>query len=153
MAGYGLAPYGTGLYGYATPPPSLTDNVAWAVGDRTVRIRLTAEPQHISSALNGDALNPNTWEIRQGLTTFYYVIAVTQVDAFTYDIRTLAPFPSHLTTLTLVSFDLKTATGYPFPLIELDFLGCLAAATSTVERANMSKGFALKDLLNQVGSV
>lgn len=153
MSGYGLAPYGTGVYGYATPPPSLTANVAWAVGDRTVRVRLSAEPQHISSALTGDALNPATWEVRQGLEVFYFVIAVTQVDAFTYDIRTLAPFPSYLTTLSVLSFDLKTVTGYPFPLIELEFLGCAAAAASTFERQSMSKGYALRDLQNKVGTV
>lgn len=153
MSGYGLAPYGTGVYGYATPPPSLTANVAWAVGDRTVRVRLLAEPQHTSSALYGDALNPNTWEVREGLSVFYFVIAVTEVDAFTYDIRMFSPLPSYLTTLTLVSSDLLTVTGYPFPSLYLDFLGCAAASSSTFERQSMSKGYALKDLQNRVGAV
>lgn len=152
MAGYGLAPYGIGMYGYATPPPSLTANVAWAVGDRTVRVKLSAEPLHSNPTVPGDALNPTTWEVVIPTIEYFSVISVVEVDAFTYDIRTLGPFPSYLYTLTVRSDNLLTVTGYPFPLLSLEFSGCNASATSTAERQSMSKGYALKDLLNKVGA-
>lgn len=152
MAGYGIAPYGIGVYGYATPPPSLVGNFAWAVGSHVVRVQLSAIPAHVSPVESQDALNPESWTVQlPDFSRTWNLLSVTQVDPYTYDIRTLEPLASSLVTLQ-VTGSLVTDTGYPFPFIELPFQGCQPSATSTVEKRAAASGFALVDIRNGVGA-
>ena len=152
MSGYGLSPYGIGIYGYATPPPSLVDNSAWAAGSHVVRVKLSAIPAHVSPVEPGDALNPGSWEVRTpDLVRFWTVLAVSEVDPFTYDIRVLSQLATPLIELEILG-DLVTDTGFPFPLVQLPFRGCQPSATSTVEKRSAASGFALVDIRNGVGS-
>ncbi len=151
MSGYGLAPYGLGLYGYATPPPSLVDNFAWATGTRVVRVTLSAEPMHQNALGEGDALNPATWTISTTGGQTWPVLSVALVDAFTYDILVLGALPNFLTALKLVTTTLVTVTGFPFPILELPFQGCGLAATSTYDKQNTASGYAIRDIRNTVG--
>lgn len=151
MSGYGLAPYGLGLYGYSTPPPSLVENFAYATGTRVVRVTLSAEPMHQNALGNGDALNPATWTISTTGGQTWPILSVALVDDFTFDILVLGALPNFLTSLTLATSTLVTVTGFPFPALVLPFQGCGLAATSTYDKQNTASGYAVQDLRNSVG--
>lgn len=149
MSGYGILPYGAGYWGTGVSIVPTAEANAFAVGDRKVRIVLAFEPLHESSTNEGDALNPRTWSITDlGSGKVYTVMAVTMVDAFTYDLVTFEVFPNHYGTLELKTATLIAANGIPFPTIEEQFGGAYLAAANTNELLAAAQGFGIKDIAN-----
>ena len=58
---WGTGGWGTGPWGGTGLPLSIA--AAYAVTKRTIRVEFTAEPQHLSGFLAGDATNPKTWSV------------------------------------------------------------------------------------------
>lgn len=149
MSGYGIAPYGTGLYGYATPPPPMEFTRVFAVSDRVVQVTLSVEPMHLASTGAGDALNPSTWSITVVSTGRVLTpIAVEMVDAFTYNILTLQSFASALVDMQLATSTLLDSNSVPFPALSATFKGAYASNDATHDTRTAASGYALSDLAN-----
>lgn len=83
--GWGLGPWGLGLFGGLPGPLSVVS--ALATTTRTVRVVLTTTPLSASTTASGDALNPDTWSVTRLDTGFAFTVAsIDQVDAVTFDI-------------------------------------------------------------------
>ncbi len=150
MSGYGIAPYGTGLYGYATPPPPMEFTRVVAVSDRVVQVVLSVEPLHLASTGAGDALNPSTWSITVVSTGRVLTpIAVEMVDAFTYNILTLQSFASALVDMQLATSTLLDSNSVPFPALSATFKGAYASNDATHDTRTAASGYALSDLANK----
>ena len=154
MSGYGIAPYGTGLYGFVTPPPPMEFARLFAVSDRVVQAVLSVEPLHLSSTATGDALNPATWNVFVPSTgRILTPIAVEMVDAYTYNILTLESFESSLTQMRLTSSTLLDYNRVPFPFLTGDFAGAYASNTSTNDKRTAASGYALIDIANKTTGI
>lgn len=150
MSGYGISPYGTGLYGYATPPPPMEFTRVFAVSDRVVQVVLSVEPMHLASTGAGDALNPSTWSITVVSTGRVLTpIAVEMIDAFTYNILTLQSFDSALVDLQLTTSTLLDSNSVPFPALSATFKGAYASNDATHDTRTAASGYALSDLANK----
>lgn len=151
MSGYGIAPYGTGLFGYATPPPPMTFASVFAISDRVVQVKLTVEPLHSSTTGDGDAVNPSTWQISVPSTGRVLTpISVEMVDAFTYNILTLQTFAPAQIDMLLVTSSLKDTNQIPFPTLSAPFKGALASNAASDEKRTAASGYALSDIANKV---
>ena len=149
MSGYGTQLYGVGSWGLNGSSLPVAGAMAYAVGDRKVRVILDSEPQHSGSTLTGDALNPRTWTITEPATgKVWTVMSVAMVDKFTYDLVTLEIFPNHFGTLELETTTLIAITGLPFPTITETFNGAYLDANSTDQKRTTARGYSPKDLLN-----
>jgi hypothetical protein len=150
VSGYGISPYGTGLYGYATPPPPMEFTRVVAVSDRVVQVVLSVEPLHLASTGAGDALNPSTWGITVPSTGRVLTpIAVEMIDAFTYNILTLQSFDSALVDLQLTTSTLLDSNSVPFPALSAIFKGAYASTDATNDKRTAASGYALSDLANK----
>lgn len=70
---------------------------AYAIATHTIRVLLSAEPQHTSAFLVGDALNPSTWTVQRLADGFAFtVIGVVMHDSTTADVTVLEALGSHL---------------------------------------------------------
>lgn len=146
-AGWGLDPYGSGPWGGAT---TLSIASAFAVSIRTVRVLLTAEPVHLSPTGNGDALNPETWQVfRLDTGAPFTPIEVDEVDPFTYDINVLENFAPFLVMHQVSSSSLVQIGGLPITDPKAaTFPGAQADKVST-PAAQLAQRRQLQDLLNQ----
>ena len=148
-AGFGIAPFGLGLFGYVTPPPPMGITTAYAVSNRVVRVVLTTSPLHQSATGTGDAINPKTWAITVPTTgRILTPMAVTVVDSLTYDILTLQIFERPTVSMQVSTTTLVDPGGVPFPALTQDFLGSYQASTATNDKRASSAGYAIKDLTN-----
>jgi len=148
--GYGVSPWGTGYWGDGNAEISTgSDGVAYAVGNRVVRVNLAVEPLHVSTSGTGDALNPRTWKI-QNLATgqVWTLMAVKMLTDTSYEILTLEPLPKHFTELELSTVGLRDVIQTPFSSMEFLFNGCYLASENTPETALASKGITQTDLFN-----
>ncbi len=149
MSGYGTQIYGVGSWGLNGSSLPVAGAMAYAVGDRKVRVILDSEPQHSGSTLTGDALNPRTWTITEPATgKVWTVMSVAMVDKFTYDLVTLEIFPDHFGSLELETTTLIAITGLPFPTITETFTGAYLDANSTDQKRTTARGYSPKDLAN-----
>ncbi len=145
-------PWGLGSWGTSYDSGIVESNgLAYAVGDRVVRVELTAEPLHFSNTGEGDALNPRTWRIQDPATgRLWTLLSVRQVDSKTFEILTLESLPKHFTELELASFDLVTVLGVPFPTLQFLFNGCYLAANNTSDSRLTANGVVQKDITNAI---
>lgn len=148
--GYGLAPWGTGYWGEGILAALEEGGVAYAVGDRVVRVELLTEPLHTNSTSVGSAINPRTWAITDPASgKSWTVMAVKDVSAKVYNILTLEPLPKHFTTLQLSTSTLKNSLGIPFATLELSFNGAYLDVNNSNEARTAARGYLLQDLANQ----
>lgn len=149
-AGYGLSPWGTGYWGEGILSSLEEGGIAYAVGDRVVRIELVTEPLHTNTTALGSALNPRTWTITDPASSkSWTVMAVKQIQPNVYDILTLEPLPKHFTNLKLSTSTLKSITGISFATLDFDFNGAYLDINNSNEARSASRGYLLQDLANQ----
>jgi hypothetical protein len=124
---WGDGPWG-GFGGEASGP--LTVQGALATSTNTVLVTLTAPPLVMSPIGTGDALNPGTWFVTRSDTGFAFtVIAVRQVDAYQFELRTLEILAGWRVTHTAGSSTLTDGAGNPLsPPTTATFPGVEAAA-------------------------
>lgn len=88
-------------YSDAPAPAPPFANVAYAISDRAVRVKVNnpanMPPVHVSSTGAGDALNPRSWGVIQEFDGYsggrpLTCMSVLKVDQFTYDLLLLEPF-------------------------------------------------------------
>lgn len=98
---------------------------AWAISTHSVRVILSAEPQHTSQFLPGDALHPSTWHVERLTDGFAYtVIGVTMPDDVTVDLILLEALGNHLVTHAVEASGLLGAGGSQAgSLLEGTFVG------------------------------
>lgn len=150
LVGYGVSPWGSGSWGsigYTAPGFNL--GKAYAVGDRIVRVALSAEPMHLSVTGTGDALNPRTWSVQDPATgRVWTLLSVRPTDDSTYDLLTLETLPKHFTQLVVSSDTLLAQDRVPFPTVQFFFNGCYLAVNNTAESKLAANGVIQKDLTN-----
>lgn len=143
---YGLD--GWGLFDSWGDPQSsiiVPAGTAFASSTNTVRVNLGAAVKDESPLVVGDVYNPRTWAVRRMDTDKQFtVLAVRNVEEFTYDILTLEPFGSHFTEHELSTQTLQDETGSligePRAWI---FVGVLESVTTPMKRR-----YAVRDLAN-----
>ncbi len=147
-------PWGLGSWGTSYDSGIVESNgLAYAVGDRVVRVELTVEPLHTSTSGSGDALNPKSWKIENPATgQLWTLMAVRMVSAQIYEILTFEQLPKHFTELKLSSVGLRDVLQVPLPLLEFLFNGCYRASENTPEASLVAKGVTQRDLYNAMTS-
>ena len=124
---WGTSSYGLSVWGTAVlPAPAVLSAIA--TSERTVEVRLSSAALANSQIGRGDALNPQSWDVRDFVSgETFHVIAVRKISADTFELYTLFKFGNfkviHLVDATAV---LKS-TGIPYGSpTTFQFLGCAA---------------------------
>lgn len=94
FSGYGISPYGTGIYGL---PASMSLQFAIASSIRRVEVHLSSPPQAKGKTVSGDALNPNSWSVRR-LDTMqsFFILKVERLSSTIFELylmKTLGEYP------------------------------------------------------------
>jgi hypothetical protein len=140
MPGWGTGPWGTGPWSGAS---AFAISGAVAISTRTVRVTLTSEPQHLSSAAPGDALNPSTWTIvRRDTGVAFTVLSIvdsgTTAPSTVFDVTVLEDLAPHLVTHRVSSLTLRSAGGATIGLPNFaDFDGVVVASTAPTRTAQI----------------
>lgn len=145
---YGTGTYGTGSWG-GLPLELELSLMAYAVGDRILRVEMSVEPRHVSTTGPGDALNPRMWRIYNPATAKgWTILTVKQISETVYELLTLESFPKHQQTLRVQVTTLISYLGSPLPTAYADFNGCYLNAANTQDAKTAAYGFYIQDLTN-----
>lgn len=145
---YGTGTYGTGAWG-GLPTDLELELVAYAVGDRLLRIELSMEPRHRSTTGPGDVLNPRSWRVLNQQTGIQWtILSVKQISETVYELITLESFPKYQQTLTVQTIGMMSHTGSPFPTASADFNGCYLNVSNTQDAQTAARGYYIQDLTN-----
>lgn len=107
---FGLSPYGLSPFGSGSS--SIGVLAAYAITTNGVRVILTAEPTHDDSFDDGDALNPDTWNVTNTAnSTSLGILSVVQHDPTTYDLQLLDALGDQFATHVVGSSSLLSAFG------------------------------------------
>lgn len=145
---YGTGTYGTGAWGGL--PTDLTQTLmAYAIGDRVVRVELSEPPRHVSTTGPNDALNPRSWRILDAATgKKWTILAVKQVSGTEYELLTLESFPRYERTLRVLAEPMFSFTGSLLPTAYVDFNGCYLNVRTTDDAKTAAHGYYIQDLTN-----
>jgi hypothetical protein len=148
--GWGLDPYGTGVYGSSMLGTGISLVSATAVGTRLVDVVLSGPAMHVSTSSPGDALNPATW-IVQNLDTLEYldVVTVTALTPSSYQLLTLEPFGPVSVTHRVSSLTLKDVAGnLLIPPRHADFYGIMGETVTDPDQLAAGRGAYARDISN-----
>jgi hypothetical protein len=143
-AGYGVSSFGASMSG------SVSMASALAISTREVDVVLTGGVMDNSPFVDGDALNPSTWNV-QRLDTLEYltVIGVTQVGTNTYRLQTLLELGPASTGHLAMTASLRTAGGSLLGTPrQAAFLGLLDAAMASNTAKLATRKHAQRDYAN-----
>lgn len=111
LGGYGIDPYGTSLYGDASPTIAIA--AAYAIDTNTIRVILSSEPMHVDSFRAGDALNPATWSIiRNDTGAQFTILGIIGRSESTFDLHVLEALGSRFVSHTVTTTTLLSILGY-----------------------------------------
>jgi hypothetical protein len=148
--GWGLDPYGTGVFGSAVAGEGVALAHALAISTHEVEVTLTAEPLHSSAATPGDALNPATWAVqRLDTTAFLHVISVAPTSPRSYVATVLEPLgPAAILHRISSSTLLDASGGLLRTPRHQDFYGTTEAAIATASARAITRKTDARDLFN-----
>lgn len=151
MAGWGIVPWGLGLWGALPPDLSIVSAVARST--RTVRVTLTTPPRAAAPTGAGDALNPATWTVtRLDTLAAFTVVGVLPVlgSDVDFDVQVLESFASILVLHEVASTTLVRAVDGALILAPTSatFQGVIDAAVETSTAVAASRRYITTDLDN-----
>jgi hypothetical protein len=150
MTGWGYSPYGISPYGSAAVGVGVSIASANAISTNEVDVTVNGVAQDNSPYLDGDALNPVTWNVRRLDTgDLLTPVSVTQVGTSTYRVLCLEHFGPVTAEHRISSTTLNDASGNLLhaPYFA-DFQGLLAAAEASNAAKLAQRGSSSTDLAN-----